>query len=204
MHRHPCRPCRTGMWDKQRAGSARLLRLTGAGRGRSCTGTRSQSLCSKRCVHTGPSLGSTSQPSPAQPSCVIHPIALCVHVLLSAVRRSSHQGAMRNRPHGPNVRYLSFLHVDTLARPVSSHPTPIVSLHRSQDKVQRPPPTSSPLLAARGVVLPHLSIPAVSTRLVTLPAFHTLLLPPPATRPRVQSTHGRATWATVQQLSSHL
>lgn len=81
-------------------------------------------------------------PRPAQPSCVIHPIALCVHVLLSAGRRSSHQGATRNRQCA--ISLFSTCRYVCPSCLFTSHPNHFPSPIPKQGP--RPPPTPSPLL----------------------------------------------------------
>lgn len=168
-------------------------------------------------MHTGPSLGSTSQPSLCDPS----DRPLCVHVLLSAGRRSSQSGGNEQyfvAPHGPNVRYLFLLvHVDTSAHPAaSSHPTPIIYPPFTNPKT-RPRPTHF-VAAARGVFLPIFryrpSLLDSSRHPPSLPACLPASLPACSHHPSAASddhqikgpAHSRpATWLLrVLQLSSHL
>lgn len=119
---------------------------------------------------------------------------LCVHVLLSAGRRSSHQGGNEQQDPPWPKSAISFLHVSKIPLPIllSLHfPLYSFPFHQSQNKVLTPPPTSRPLLVGCFFRIFRYR----PSRLVSSPCLpaclpHPSPAAPPAIRPRVQSTHG--------------
>lgn len=102
---------------------------------------------------------------------------LCVHVLLSAGRRSSHQGGNEQQDPPWPKSAISFLHVDTFARPVvSSLPTLFVPLSPISKQGPDPPPTSRPLLVGCFFASFDTGRLDSSRHPACLPASHTLLL----------------------------
>lgn len=133
----------------------------------------------ERCVHTGPSQGSTSQPSCESDR------PLCVHVLLSAGRRSS-------RSRGPWPMWDIF---STCARSFCPSCPPF---HRSQNKVQAPFPRHCSW-GVSCIFRYHPSRLVSSPSLSNPPIRFCCLRRPPKTKGPVHSRD-----VTVQQLSSHL
>lgn len=131
-------------------------------------------------MHTGPS---PWVPRPAQ---LCDPIGSPFMCTCAAVGRSSLVSLGGNDQQGPWPICDIFSTCRNLCPScLFRNPTPSSPFTDSQNKVQTPHPLSR---SCSWGVFSHLSIRALSTRLVTLPASHPLLLHPPATRPRVQST----------------